>query len=150
MFSGTVGAAMTGLLLGLPSIALSQVFSDRERVRWDTARAHSPAVIRQLLAIEHRSPICLNVNFPDVDADAVGPVSVTRQGAGLLLGVDVVAQVDPRGIDYYWMRFARGERENAPDSETAVIARGGISVTPLFFERTDEGAFDTLNEALHG
>lgn len=71
-------------------------------------------------------------------------------GAGLLLGVDVVAQVDPRGIDYDWMRFARGERENAPDSETAVIARGGISVTPLFFERTDEGAFDTLNEALRG
>lgn len=55
-----------------------------------------------------------------------------RQGAGLLLGVDVVAELDPRGIDYYWMRFARSAREKAPDSETAVIAPGGISVTPLF------------------
>jgi len=30
MFSGTVGAAMTGLLPGLPSIALSHTFSDRK------------------------------------------------------------------------------------------------------------------------
>ena len=49
MFSGTVGAAMTGLLLGLPSFALSQTFSNRDNVRWDTARALAPGVIRQLL-----------------------------------------------------------------------------------------------------
>lgn len=42
MFSGTVGAAMTGLLLGLPSITLSQTFSDRRSVRWDTARESRP------------------------------------------------------------------------------------------------------------
>jgi 5'-nucleotidase len=30
MFSGSVGAAMTGLLPGLPSIALSHTFSDRK------------------------------------------------------------------------------------------------------------------------
>ena len=63
MFSGTVGAAMTGLLLGLPSIALSQTFTDRENVRWDTARALAPGVIRQLLEISHDAPTCLNVNF---------------------------------------------------------------------------------------
>jgi 5'/3'-nucleotidase SurE len=34
VFSGTVGGAMAGLLLGLPSIALSQAFSDRDAVRW--------------------------------------------------------------------------------------------------------------------
>nr|WP_250649637.1 hypothetical protein [Paraburkholderia terrae] len=48
---------MTGLLLGLPSIALSQVFRDRENVRWDTARALAPGAIRQLLAIEHDAPV---------------------------------------------------------------------------------------------
>lgn len=38
LFSGTVGAAMTGLLMGVPSIALSQYFTRRSAVRWDTAR----------------------------------------------------------------------------------------------------------------
>src|SRR5918998_2712523 len=49
VFSGTVGAAMTGMLLGIPSIALSQAFSDRDAVRWETARALAPDVIRRLL-----------------------------------------------------------------------------------------------------
>jgi 5'-nucleotidase len=148
MFSGTVGAAMTGLLLGLPSIALSQTFTDRENVRWDTARALAPGVIRQLLAISHDAPTCLNVNFPDCDAAAAGPLTVTRQGVGLVEGIDVVANVDPRGIDYHWLRFQRGPRENAPDSETAVVRSGRVSVTPLHFDRTDERTFAVLEAGL--
>lgn len=148
MFSGTVGAAMTGLLLGLPSIALSQTFSDRDNVRWDTARALAPGVIRQLLAIAHDAPTCLNVNFPDVDAAAAGPLTATKQGVGLVEGIEVLPQVDPRGLAYHWLRFQRGPRENTPDSETAVVASGRVSVTPLNFDRTDEGTFATLSAAL--
>ena len=148
MFSGTVGAAMTGLLLGLPSIALSQTFRDRENVRWDTARALAPGVVRKLLDVSHATPACLNVNFPDVDAAAAGPLTATRQGAGLVQGIDVLPNVDPRGIDYYWMRFQRGSRENEPDTETAAIASGRISVTPIYFDRTDERTFAVLSDAL--
>ena len=42
LYSGTVGAAMTGLLMGVPSIALSQYFTRRDGVRWDTARTLAP------------------------------------------------------------------------------------------------------------
>ncbi|WP_233854668.1 5'/3'-nucleotidase SurE [Paraburkholderia sp. HD33-4] len=148
MFSGTVGAAMTGLLLGLPSFALSQVFSDRERVRWDTARTLAPGVIRQLLAIEHAAPTCLNINFPDVDAAAAGPLTPTRQGVGLVRDIDVLPEVDPRGIAYHWLRFERGPRENEADSETATVAAGRVSVTPLAFDRTDEATFARLAASL--
>jgi 5'-nucleotidase len=148
MFSGTVGAAMTGLLLGLPSIALSQTFRDRDRVRWDTARALAPETIRRLVAVAYDRPVCLNVNFPDIDASAAGPLTVTRQGVGLVQGIDVVPQIDPRGIDYHWLRFNRGPRENGPDTETAAVHAGAISVTPLHFERTDERAFERLTAAL--
>ena len=44
VFSGTVGAAMTAILLGVPAIALSQTFRDRDNVPWDTARALAPDV----------------------------------------------------------------------------------------------------------
>jgi 5'-nucleotidase len=148
MFSGTVGAAMTGLLLGLPSIALSQTFRDRENVRWDTARALAPGVIRQLFDIEHDAPVCLNVNFPDIDASAAGPLTPTKQGVGLVEGIDVLPHVDPRGLEYHWLRFQRGPRENAPDSETAVVASGRVSVTPLYFDRTDENTFAKLAATL--
>jgi 5'-nucleotidase len=148
MFSGTVGAAMTGLLLGLPSFALSQTFRDREQVRWDTARTLAPGVIRRLLAIEHATPTCLNVNFPDVDAAHAGPLTLTRQGVGLVEGIDVLPLVDPRGIDYHWLRFQRGARANNPDTETAAIAAGRIAVTPLAFDRTDEATFARLAAGL--
>src|SRR5260370_39773993 len=42
VFSGTGGAAMTGLLLGIPSMALSQPFSDRNASLWDTPRGPAP------------------------------------------------------------------------------------------------------------
>jgi 5'-nucleotidase len=148
MFSGTVGAAMTGLLLGLPSIALSQTFSDRDNVRWDTSRELAPSVISQLAAIAHDAPTCLNVNFPDVDAPSAGPLTPTRQGVGLVEGIEVLPQTDPRGLQYHWLRFQRGARENTPDSETAVVASGRVSVTPLHFERTDERTFAALTAAL--
>ena len=42
---------------------------------------------------------------------------------------------------------ARSAR-NAPDSETAVVMSGRVSVTPLHFDRTDERTFATLATAL--
>jgi 5'-nucleotidase len=79
VFSGTVGGAMTGMMLGIPSIGLSQVFTDRGRVPWDVARTLGAGVIRQLLAIGWSAETCLNVNFPDRALDQVGPPTLCRQ-----------------------------------------------------------------------
>ncbi len=148
VFSGTVGAAMTGMLLGVPSIALSQMFSQRDAVPWDTSRRFAADVIRRLLTAGWQRDACLNVNFPPVSADEAGPLQVTRQGAGLIGSIDVIARTDPRGKDYHWLQFRRSGVQNAPDSETAVVAAGGISVTPLQFERTNDDAATALAAAL--
>jgi 5'-nucleotidase len=148
VFSGTVGAAMTGMLLGIRSIALSQVFSDRDAVKWQTSRALAPGVIRQLLAAGWIDGACLNVNFPDVEPEHAGPLTVSRQGLGLVKAIDVRAQIDPRGIPYHWLQFSRGPRPDIEDAEAMVVARGGVSVTPLRFERTDDDAATQLGAAL--
>src|SRR5215510_6429163 len=41
-YSGTAAAAMEGALLGVRSIALSQVFTIGKTVYWDTAQQHAP------------------------------------------------------------------------------------------------------------
>ena len=61
---------------------------------------------------------------------------------------NTLPEVDPRGFEYHWLRFARAPRENAPDSETAVVGSGRVSVTPLQFERTDERTFAALEAGL--
>lgn len=149
VFSGTVGAAMTGMLLGIPSIALSQAFTDRDAVRWDTARALAPGVIRTLLTAGWNKQACLNVNFPDVPPETAGPITATRQGAGIVKNIAVVPRTDPRGLTYHWLQFDRGPHQDAAESETAVVANGAVAVTPLQFERTNEIAFGELRADLN-
>jgi 5'-nucleotidase len=138
VFSGTVGAAMAGLLLGVRSIAISQAFSDRNAVRWDTARQLAPGVLRRLLRADWADGACLNVNFPDVPSERAGPLVVTRQGQGMMKAVQLTTRHDPRGFEYSWLNITRSPFPEAADCETEVIAAGGIAVTPLQFERTAE------------
>jgi 5'-nucleotidase len=144
VFSGTVGGAMTAMMLGIPAIGLSQAFTDRERVPWETARNLGAGVVRQLLAIGWSADTCLNVNFPDCAPAEAGPVALTRQGVGLLSGMNVESGTDPRGIGYHWINFARSPRAQGPDSDAAAIAAGRIAVTPIRYDRTDEPAFAAL------
>ena len=82
-YSGTVAAAMEGTLLGIRSIALSQVFAMGGEAPWATAEAYAPDVIRTLV----RQPdwpagTLVNVNFPDAPPEAVSGIRVTSQGRG--------------------------------------------------------------------
>lgn len=150
VFSGTVGAAMAGLLLGIPSIALSQALTRRDAVRWDTARQLAPAVIRQLVAAGWEASVCLNVNFPDVPAAQAKPLQVTRQGVGRMDNLRITARTDMREQDYYWLNIDRHDRADAEGSETFVVMNGGICVTPLRFERSDDSAGQALSRRLLG
>jgi 5'/3'-nucleotidase len=148
VFSGTIGAAMTSMLLGVPAIALSQAFVDSSAVPWDAALEHAPDVIRRLVTMGWESDACLNINFPPRPANEVKSLKLTSQGAGILQGVEVVTRNDPRGNDYHWLRLTRVPREDVADSETVALKNGHISVTPLKFERTHESALDRLRLTL--
>jgi 5'-nucleotidase len=146
VFSGTVGAAMTGLMLGFRSIALSQIFKNPNPIRWETASALAPRVIRQLVEMQWPEGCCMNVNFPDFPPTETTPVVFTEQGFGLMKGLNVAKRADPRGIDYYWLNFTRGPLANSEASETAIVLNGGVSVTPLQFERTNTKALSLLRK----
>ena len=150
VFSGTVGAAMTGMLLGIPSMALSQAFSDRNAVRWDTARALAPKAIIQFAKGAWSRSSILNINFPDVPVGEVGPIELTTQGAGLMDDVEVISAIDPRSLEYHWLNLRRSARQNAAGSETFAIGRGRVSVTPLQFERTNQSILASLQAGLTG
>jgi 5'-nucleotidase len=148
LFSGTIGGAMTGVMLGIPSIALSQAWTDRDRVRWDTAATLGPAVVRRLLAVGWAAGSCLSVNFPDLPPGKAGPLTLARQSFGLIQGIDVLPRTDPRGLTYYWVGFHRGRHEAGPDSDVEAIEAGNIVVTPLRCDRTDDDAYAGLDETL--
>lgn len=147
-YSGTVAAAMEGTLLGIPSVALSQGFTSPHPVKWSTAEHHAPGLLRRLLREGWPAGVFINVNFPDVASAGVTELAVTRQGQRDAANVFIDERIDARNVPYYWIGFRRHDGKPHPRSDLAVVARGGISVTPLQIDLTHRRTRQALEEAL--
>ena len=134
--SGTVGAALTGLMLGVPAIALSQSCANRKDVRWETARAHVPTVLQLLLQQGWRKETCVSVNLPDTDPDHVHDVAWTRLSQKSIAGFKVEARTDLRHGDYFWLAMNRSNPELDNASDLAALNRNQIAISCLSLDRS--------------
>lgn len=148
-FSGTIAAAMFGMQLGVPSIALSQAQNFRERgsLPWETAKAWGAKAIRPLLEMGWPNDLVMSVNFPDLEPGDVRGIQVTRQGFRDEAIIHTDRRQDLRGNDYYWIGY-RGKLSN-PDQGTDLRALydGYVSVSPLHVDLTHEAFLQTLRES---
>ncbi|HEY7549030.1 MAG TPA: 5'/3'-nucleotidase SurE [Hyphomicrobiaceae bacterium] len=149
-YSGTIAGAFEGTILGIRSIALSQAFGfgSGRSVRWQTALAHAPGLIRRLLAAQWMPSCVMNVNFPDREPDDVQGTLVTVQGRrdpGLL---QIEERHDTWGNPYYWLAFERRRSSAAEGTDLAAVYAGYISVTPLFLDLTYHAMRDEVRRAL--
>ncbi|WP_338038601.1 5'/3'-nucleotidase SurE [Neosynechococcus sphagnicola] len=139
LYSGTVSAAMEGVIEGIPSIALSLTSF--------TFQEFLPAAqfAQRLLSHCHKYPLpatmLLNVNVPAVPASEIAGVTMTRLGVRRYQDV-FEKRTDPRGKTYYWL--AGEVVEEVPDTagsdvaglDTQAILDRYITVTPLHFNLT--------------
>jgi 5'-nucleotidase len=148
-YSGTIAGATEGTILGIPSIALSQAYgiATRQSPHWDTARRHGPDLIRRVLAEGIPRDVLVNVNFPDCAPDAVKGIAVTMQGKRDQELLRIEARHDGRGNPYYWLAFARRERQVLRNgTDLSALAENRIAVTPLRLDLTDEPFMTRLAE----
>ncbi len=138
-YSGTIACAFEGTLVGIRSIALSQVFGYEagDAPRWETALAHGPHIIKTLIGTDWPAFTLMNINFPDRAPDQVEGIKVTSQGRRDQDLLDIDARRDTWGTPYYWLAYER--RRSNPDAGTDLraIYDGWISVTPLSMNFTD-------------
>ncbi|MEM9169956.1 MAG: 5'/3'-nucleotidase SurE, partial [Pseudomonadota bacterium] len=146
--SGTIAAAFQGMTLGVPSIALSLSRISREDAKWETARAHGPKIVKDLLAAGWPKDVIVNVNFPDRAPDAVEGVDVTRLGRRDTLQLFSEERRDLRGGRYYWFGFHGRLSDPPAGTDLRAVYDGRISVTPLHLELTHEDAAARLRAAL--
>jgi 5'-nucleotidase len=148
-YSGTIAAAMEGTLLGIPSMALSQTYLDRDYVIWETAARHGANAIRKLCAIGWPQDVLININFPNVEPDKVSGIRLATQGRRDLSELSTDARVDARGQAYYWLGFRRQrELKPPPGTDLAAVERGEIAVTPLHLDLTHAPTLAALQAAL--
>jgi 5'-nucleotidase len=142
LYSGTVAAAMEGLALGVPSIAISAAGSS---LRADPARlrAQVPVItslLRHLTSLPALpSDTLLNINLPPLPGDQVKGVKLTRLGRRVY-SQSVAPMKDPRGRQIYWIGGGSASWTGEVDSDFRAVEDGYVSVTPLHLDLTHHDA----------
>lgn len=146
-YSGTCSAAMEGAMLGIPSVALSQVLAYQAPVHWETSERFLPGVIETLLGADWLQGAFVNVNVPNVPPEEVTGVRLTRQGRRPPGSFKPVRRVDERHVPYYWIKIAHSEGGYDPETDLEAIRDKAISVTPLQLDMTSEAMRRALTAA---
>ena len=127
--SGTVAAAKQGVLLGVQSVAFSQVINGEEPT-YEKQKPYITEVLRMLTS--GQPPRLVNVNLP---TDPQG-IRWTFQSVRSYNG-KVVASQDPMGRKHYWFT-AVPLTEPDEDSDRWALENNHVSMTPLRLNLTDD------------
>ncbi len=141
IYSGTVSAATEGTLLGIPSIAVSLDSFEGDHFR--TAAGFILELIKQVEEFGLPPGVLLNVNVPNIPADEVRGVRVTRQGEAKFLD-HYDRRVDPRNHVYYWLCGSIQGADPDTDTDAYAVAANYISVTPIHYDLTHYPMLETL------
>ena len=133
IYSGTVAAATEGFLLGIPSIAIS--LAGGHGSNFAAAARVACRLVERFRAGAPAASVLLNVNVPDVPAEQLGDIEVTRLGKRHK-AEPVVKGVSPRGETVYWVGAAGAAQDAGEGTDFNAVASGRVSVTPLQMDLT--------------
>jgi 5'-nucleotidase len=150
-YSGTVAAALEGIVLGIPAIAISQQSASREMdFRWgrefdfSVSAAFAGELVRGVAAEPLPADTLLNVNCP------AGPptgIEVTHLGKRLYDDEMKLVDEDPESSRVRYQIYGfEPSFEDERGSDLSAIARERISVTPVHFDLTDRPSLDRLRQ----
>jgi 5'-nucleotidase len=162
-YSGTVAAAVEATIEGVPAIAISRDFDEKDmhlavapgysdeaslpqqtQVDYEPITAFCARLVKKVM--EHGLPVgaFLNVNFPSVPWDQIKGVALTRLGRRVYRD-ELVARTDPRGRPYYWIG-GLPPYGIAEDQGTDIwaLVNNLISVTPIHLDMTAHRLMDEL------
>ena len=137
LYSGTVAAAMEGMMLGVPSVAVSFA-GGAMRSEPQYLEEHVPLLTRllaHLTSLDVPAGTLFNVNLPPVASTAVRGVRLTRLGQRVFEN-SVREMSDPWGRPIYWIGAGSMSWTGAADSDYRAIEDGYVSVTPLHLDLT--------------
>jgi 5'-nucleotidase len=142
-YSGTVAAAAEGILLGIPSIAVS--LTSHSFKDYSTSALFSKKLVEWIQKNGIAPDIFLNVNVPPLDPVAIKGLALTHQGK--FRHVDDLAPHDEMEDHFNYLLDSPSEPEaEDPRSDVAKVGEGYISVTPLHLNMTAHHHFEPLEK----
>ena len=134
IYSGTVSAATEGMILEIPSIAIS--LAAYKKPDFSYAAKFAKKLVN--LVLKNGLPVrtLLNVNVPNVPESEIKGVRITRQGKAFYREY-FDERKDPWGRSYYWMAGEKVRIKEDDSVDDSALDNNMVSVTPIQFDLTD-------------
>ncbi len=145
LYSGTVSAAVEGIILGIPSIALS--LTEVEKSGFELAADFACYLVPIVLEHGLQAGRILNINVPPGDRSQIKGVKVTRLGDRRYRNT-FQKRTDPRGKSYYWLAGEIIETEDDETTDVGAIKKNYITITPIHFDITCYDLFQSLQKTV--
>lgn len=142
IYSGTVSAATEGVILGIPSIAMS-LTTFEPNADFSYAAKFARQLAERVVANGLTGGTVLNVNVPAVPESEIRGVVITRQGKSIW-NDEFEARRDPGNKQYFWLKGELVELDEEEDVDQRAILNNKVSVTPIQFDLTHHSMLDRL------
>jgi 5'-nucleotidase len=146
-YSGTVAAALEGIVLGIPAIAFSQQSSGAGlgyvsgRFDFTVAAAFTAQLVLKLATEAMPEATLINVNCPAAEPKGV---EVTKLGKRIYNDELKLVDEGEGGRKRYEIYGWQPGYEEIEGTDLYAVAQGRISVTPIHFDLTDHGGLERL------
>lgn len=138
-YSGTLGAAMEGVINGIPAMAISLMCRMPE-CRYEHAARFARRVVELVLKEGLPRDVLLNINVPNEWSGGVRFARQSRKITRTLLREGF----DATGRPCFWLQ-EQPVSEADPETDYAACFAGDIAVTPLVLDRTDTASLNNLS-----
>jgi 5'-nucleotidase len=122
LYSGTVSAAMEGMIEGIPSIAFS--LGSFQSQNFQPGADFAVQLVDQLKSVPLPGPLLLNVNIPAGTTQEIRGSAITRLGVRRYIDL-FEKRTDPRGKVYYWLAGEVVEEVSDPLGEGELRSQTG-------------------------
>jgi 5'-nucleotidase len=141
-YSGTVAAAMEGVLLGIPSVAMS--VAAEEKMDYPAAAAYCIQILKDLMPVEPGAVV--NINIPLLSQGKPRGIKVVPQ-SNKAFDEYYVPQQDDSGRTVFQLAGGPHPLDNA-QADTVALMEGFISVTALAPDLTEYKKTKRLRKTL--
>ncbi|GGJ58745.1 5'/3'-nucleotidase SurE [Deinococcus roseus] len=128
--SGTVSAALEGMILGIPSIAFSQAPNEQGEYNFEHAVSYVPGIVQWVHQHGLPARTLINVNFPPGKPRGIKITFLSDYK----FEDELIKRQDPEGRDYYWVAGTPRSTVFEEGSDEWAVREGYISVTPVRFD----------------
>lgn len=142
LYSGTVAAAMEGLSVGIPGVAMSFAGGKLELI--ETQLDWVAKLTSDICRVDDfPRETLLNVNLPPIPGSEIKGIRVTKLGRRVYSD-SLTRMNDPWGRDMFWIGAGKSSWSGDEDSDFRAVEEGYISVTPLHFDLTQYDQLETV------